>query len=165
MTILSTTCRCHVNDLFNGSRCALVEWYQQLPLSLRRSGERVRPRSVAHCVSSTSVSSRLVATSRVVVWCCCSQTEMDQASLRLQSQRHTSATSLRTTRMSFNFAFLSVHPATCVPSRWTARRPRNLCRWLILFQLNKRSSSCGVDVLHSGRQLYSVAQSLGSDPS
>ena len=29
---------------------------------------------------------------------------MDQASLRLQSQRHTSATSLHTTRTSFNFA-------------------------------------------------------------
>ena len=63
---------------------------------------------------------------------------------------------------------LSVHPATCVPSRWAARRSRNLCRWSTLFQLNKRCSSCGIscgiDVLQRGRQLCSVAQSLSSDP-
>ena len=81
------------------------------------------------------------------VWCCCTNPlsdRMDQASLRLQSQRHTSATSLRATRMSFNFVFLSVHTATCFPSLCAARRSRNLCRWSTLFQLKKRSSSCGI---------------------
>ena len=56
LTIFSTTCGCHVDDLLDDSSCAPVERCEQIPLSLRRSEKRVRPRSVVHCVSSTSVS-------------------------------------------------------------------------------------------------------------
>ena len=91
LTIFSITCGCHVDDLLDDSSCAPVERCEQIPLSLRRSEKRLRPRSVVHCVSSTSVS--WIISTRRDVRCWCTNTLSDRmppASLRLQSQRHAS---------------------------------------------------------------------------